>query len=335
MSIRQQVALAAGVSEATVSHVVNKSKYVSPELEARVLAAIKKYDYHPSTIARSMVTKRSNHVAMLVNDLKNPRYAAIAEAMQKTAANYGYIVSIIDFNSFEMDNNQVMDLISRNIDGIFVATYTDDLKPALDKAMSSGIKVISAVKEFGIVLNTDYVPSLDEMMKDLKGLGHERVAYISGYSIKESQHSKFEAFKSAVRKYGMEEDTALIVDGKPPYRADFRAGYDGAKELLERKARMTAIFAVNDLAAIGVLAALREEGLHVPEDISIVGCDNIDMAEFMDPPLSTLDVPKEKMGEAAMKMLLKLMKKEPCEDVWIPSEYIRRKSVSLVKREGV
>lgn len=335
MSIRRQVALEAGVSEATVSHVINKSKYVSPELERRVQNAIKKYDYHPSTIARSMVTKRSNHLAMLVNDLQNPRYAAIAEAMQKAAANYGYIVSIIDFNSFEMDNNQVMDLISRNIDGIFVATYTDDLKPALDKAMKSGIKVISAVKEFGIVLNTDYSVSLKEMMKDLKSLGHKRVAYISGYSVKESQHSKFEAFKEELHRNQMAEEEILIVDGKEPYRADFKAGYDGTKELLKRNAGMTAIFTVNDLAAIGAVTALKEEGLKVPEDISVIGCDNIDLAQYMDPPLATLDVPKEKMGYAAMDMLLKLMRKEPCDDMWISSSYIRRASVGAAKKENV
>lgn len=331
MATRRDVAKEAGVSEATVSHVINNTKYVSPELKKRVLQAIDKLDYCPSPIAQSMVTKKSKHVAILVNDLKNPRYAGIAEAMQNEAAKYGYIVSLIDFQSFGIRHERVAQMISRNLDGIFVATYVDKLAGALKVAMSSGIKIICAGDGFGTILNTDYADAIDDMVRDLVSQGHTRIAYLSGYSVKETRHSKFQAYVDALHHNGLAYDSNLVVDYNPTQEVSFKTGYESMRILLERGTEVTAVFAVNDLAAVGAMKAIREYGLRIPEDISVVGCDNIELCDYVTPMLSTIEVPKEDMGRKAMQMLLRLIKGVDVKDMWITATYFKRDSTGIAK----
>ena len=121
MSKRKEVAAAAGVSEATVSHVINGTKYVSPELAARVRKAIEEKGYYLNQAARCLATNRSGHLALVVNNLKNPRYAEVAEAMQEEARKRGYIVSAIDINIFNFNEDAIFDLIARNVDGLFLS----------------------------------------------------------------------------------------------------------------------------------------------------------------------------------------------------------------------
>lgn len=327
MATREEVARLAKVSVATVSHVVNGTKYVSPELERRVREAISALDYVPNMAARSMVTKRSNHIAVLANDLKNPRYAAIAEVMQQIAAKLGYIVSVINYTSFDVSREQFSNLLSRNIDGLFVATYFDELDELLQHAADRGVKVIAAGKRYSAVLNTDYQQATHQMVRDLAGLGHRRIGFISGFSVNESHHAKFQHYQEALLAHGLEYDPGLVRDGRRPYAATLQVGYDGMNELLDRGLAMTAVYALNDLVAAGALRALTERGLRVPQDISLVGCDNVELSRFCSPPLATIDVPKEDMGRIAMEMLSKLLSGRLCEDVWINSTYIRRASV--------
>lgn len=337
MVTRREVALEAGVSEATVSNVINHAKYVSPELEKKVMDAVHKLQYCPNSIAQSMVTKKSRHVAVLVNDLKNPRYAAIAEAMQNEAAKYGYIVSLIDFESFEVDTGGVGKMVSRCLDGIFVATYMDKLADALTTVMNSGIKIICAGEGFGTILNTDYAKAIEDMVRNLVRRGHERIAFLSGYSVRESKHSKFQAYVNALERCGLPYDPELVVDYNPTREVSLKTGYESMRILLERNTAATAVFAVNDLAAIGAMKALRERGLRVPDDISLIGCDNIELSEYVTPRLSTIEVPKEEMGRKAMQMLLRLIEGEEVKDTWITASFCERESTGtcIVPEKGM
>lgn len=321
MSKRKEVALAAGVSEATVSHVINGTKYVSPELTMRVRKAIEEKGYRLNNAARCLATSRSGHLALIVNNLKNPRYAEVAEAMQEEARTRGYIISTIDINLFNFTEDAVFDLISRNIDGLFLATYIDSMEPAIRRAYEHGIKIISGNPAFGKVLDVDYKPAIRDMVSRLAALGHERIAYLSGYSIRESNHEKYRDFCDALESQGLLADRQLIIDGEPPFVADMDAGYHAMNQLLERTRDFTAVFAVNDLVAVGALKALREQGLRVPEDVSVVGCDNIQFASYMDPPLATIRVPKAEMGRIAADMLCDIINGTPCEDTVLISEF--------------
>lgn len=321
MSKRKEVALAAGVSEATVSHVINGTKYVSPELTMRVRKAIEEKGYRLNNAARCLATNRSGHLALIVNNLKNPRYAEVAEAMQAEARTRGYIVSTIDINLFNFTEDAVFDLISRNIDGLFLATYIDSMEPAIRRAYEHGIKIISGIPGFGKVLDVNYKQAIRDMVSRLAELGHERIAYLSGYSLRESNHEKYMNFCDALKDQGLSPDPNLIVDGEAPFVADMDAGYHAMSQLLERTRDFTAVFAVNDLVAIGALKALREQKLRVPEDVSVVGCDNIQFASYMDPQLATIRVPKAEMGKIAADMLCDIINGTPCDDTVLISEF--------------
>ncbi len=314
MSKRKEVALAAGVSEATVSHVINGTKYVSPELTERVRQAIKEKGYYPSQAARCLATNKSGHLALVINNLKNPRYAEVAEAMQEEARKKGYIVSTIDINIFNFNEAAVIDLISRNIDGIFLATYTDSMEMAIQKACESGIKVVSGCKEFGKVLKIDYEESIDDMVHYLADRGHKRIAFLSGYSLKESRHEKYPNFCRAMETYNLPVQPELLIEGKPPYVIDMDTGFEAMNQLLDKKVEVDAVFAVNDLVAIGAMKALRKRGVNVPDDISVVGCDDISFASYMEPELATIVVPKARMGKLAIDMLCDILDGKSCDD---------------------
>lgn len=321
MSKRKEVALAAGVSEATVSHVINGTKYVSPELTMRVRKAIEEKGYRLNNAARCLATSRSGHLALIVNNLKNPRYAEVAEAMQAQARARGYIVSTIDINLFNFTEDAVFDLISRNIDGLFLATYIDSMEPAIQRAYEHGIKIISGMSRFGCVLDVSYRKAIGDMIGKLISLGHRRIAFLSGYSTKETEHEKYSDFCGELAAHGLLADPELIVDGIPPYVADMDAGYHAMKQLLERGRDFTAVFAVNDLVAIGAMKALREQKLRVPEDVSVVGCDNIQFSSYMNPELATIRVPKAEMGRLAADMLCDIIGGAACENKILVSEF--------------
>lgn len=321
MSKRKEVALAAGVSEATVSHVINGTKYVSPELKARVQKAIEEKGYRLNHAARCLATNRSGHLALVVNNLKNPRYAEVAEAMQEEARKLGYIVSTIDINIFNFSEDAIFDLISRNIDGLFLATYIDSMEPAIRRACENGIQVVSGTPEFGKVLKVRYRQSILDMVHRLRELGHSRVAYLSGYSIKESKHEKYMDFCYAMKQNGLEVIPELLVDGEAPYIADLDSGFRAMNRLLERKEKFSAVYAVNDLVAIGAIRALREKGIGVPEEVSVIGCDNIPFASYVYPQLATISVPKAEMGRAAAQMLSAIINGQPCEDRILESSF--------------
>lgn len=328
MYTRQDVAKLAHVSVATVSNVLSGKKYVSSPLQKRVHDAIEELGYLPNQAARCLATKQSRHLAIIVNDICNPRYAEVTEAMQKEAASHGYIVSIVDITRFGIGSGQVFDLIARNVDGIFVATYIDEMRADIERAMQSGICVVSGTSDLGAVLKIDYQAAIDEMIADLAGLGHRSIGFISCYSIHETQHDKYKCYCSALQSCGLPINPSLVVDGCPPYHADLETGYAATRELLARGIELTAVFAVNDLAAIGACRAIREAGLRIPQDISVVGCDDIAFSQYTEPKLSTIHVPKAEMGRRAVRMLNCQLNGGACENVCMPSGYVRRQTVA-------
>lgn len=321
MSKRKEVAEAAGVSEATVSHVINGTKYVSPELTARVRKAIEEKGYYLNQAARCLATSRSGHLALVVNNLKNPRYAEVAEAMQAEARKRGYIVSTIDINIFNFREDAIFDLISRNVDGLFLATYIDSMEPAIRRACESGIQVVSGCAQFGRVLKIDYEQSIQAMVRHLADLGHRRIAFLCGYSLKESAHEKYPNLCRAMEAYSLPVVPELMVDGEAPYIAGLDTGFGAMERLLKTGVRFDAVFAVNDLVAIGAMKALRQQGYRVPEDVAVVGCDDIPFASYVEPELATISVPKAEMGRLAAEMLCDILAGRPCQDHLLETTY--------------
>ena len=324
---REDVAKTAGVSGTTVSHVLNGTKAVTPEVRQRVLEAAEKLNYHPSLVARGLATKETKQIAILVKSLQNPYYSAIHEGVQNVAAREGYIVSVLSTHNSPAENMNTM--LARGMDGVIVAAasslreFEDFLKP------SSPMAFVSA--EVAVHFYRDAV---SDMVSTFYCLGHRRVAFLSGLSINNPSHYRYRDFVDALQTYGMNTSPELFVNGDGA--TDEESGYRAADILLKRKVPFTGVFTTNDLMAMGAMKRFWEEGLRIPEDISICGCDGITASAYTSPPLSTLETHAEDLGAYLMYQLLeKLQPGRECPHLeqQLQAEFVLRDSMGPVLRK--
>ena len=325
--IRKDVALLAGVSGTTVSHVLNGTKAVTPEVRQRVLAAAKELNYHPSLVARGLVTKETKQIAILVKSLQNPYYSAIHEGIQRVATKEGYLVSVLSTQNSPAQNMQTM--LARGMDGVIIAS-TSSLREFEDFLTPSGPMAFVNAE----VASHFYREAVFAMVRAFHDLGHRRIAFLSGLSVKKPAHYRYYDFMDALHTYGMECEETLLVDGDGT--TDEQSGYRAADTLLKRGVRFTAVFAANDLMALGAMKRFWEAGLRIPEDISICGCDDIFAASYTTPPLATLQSHAVTLGEYLMYQLLEKMQPErinPLSDKQIHAEFVLRESMGPARKE--
>jgi DNA-binding LacI/PurR family transcriptional regulator len=307
MTTREEVAKLAGVSTATVSNVLGGTKYVSDELKAKVENAVAKLNYIPNHAAQMLNTKRNNQFAILVSDISNPYYGEIAAGMEETTKLHNYLLSIC--SSEGNSENYINLLLGQHLAGIFLAITNDALEEKIiNRFLDQQIPVVcgrSKSENKNLLISTmevDYDHAIFKMMGYLYDLGHRRVGYLAG--LEENTHdSRITCFKEAGEKFGFAMDDALFCYGSFPYRTDAESGYLGMKRLLREQKNLTAVFCTNDLMAFGAMKAIREAGLHIPSDISVIGCDNIFFSESISPSLTTLDVPKRELGRRVAHQL--------------------------------
>lgn len=320
---RKDVALRAGVSEATVSHVLNNTKYVSTELRLRVLEAVNALGYKPNEVARSLVTKTTRHVAIVVTDIKNPYYAEITEGMQEVASKEGYLVSLVRWEDASSEQ-ELLELSHRYIDGVFLAATRANMNDLSQKLMEQGMAVVQDIW-------VDYQPAIETMMDYLASLGHRHIAFLSGLALNTPGEERYPGYLRGLARNGLTVDDSLVIDGTPPYRTTIQSGYDAMNKALAAPTPPTAVFALNDLMALGAMQAIRAKGLRVPDDVSVVGCDDIYLADSVDPPLTTLRVPKLDMGRLAMNQLLQQIRERHHERASVKAELILRRSTGMAR----
>lgn len=324
MSTREDVARLAGVSGATVSYVLNNTKQVTPEVRKRVLKAAKDLGYQPNMVARSLVTKQTMHVALLVDNLTNPYYCQIAEGVQSVASEHGYLVSSLAVNV--SNHTSILELTSRGVDGILFAVGTHDVHTYIREDIPAFF--LWEQEELS------YRNAIFDMVRCLKEHGHERIAFLSGIPIEQANHYRYIHFLEALREEHIPFDPELVVNGAAFGDTDERAGMEATRRLLDRGVPFTAIFAVNDLMALGCYRQLRLAGYRVPEDVSVVGCDGIPILAHMYPALSTLDMKAFEVGRRMMYSLIEKMypgkTKQPL-DWKIEGEFLNRESIGRRK----
>lgn len=318
MVSRKDVAIAAGVSQATVTNVFNRVKFVSPEIREKVMQAAAEVGY------RDVSTME---FVLLVKDASNPYNGLLLSGMREAAIKYGAEVSMILVDN---DADKVIEvLVKRKVAGIFSAISEDAIDQRMRKTLeNSGIGFSSSWEDFRI----DFQEAIDQMITYLFSMGHSRIAFLSGIPMKEESNIRFTSFCRAIEKKGGTVHKELLVDGVFPYATDMDSGYQAAKKLLLSGAKFTAIFAVNDLMALGASRALQEAGLSVPTDVSIVGCDNIRFGEYATPPLTTLDVSAKEMGRQIIYTLLQKSRGIDVQQIHIVPQLIVRKSTGSAKK---
>lgn len=316
---RKEVAEMAGVSVATVSYVLNKTKHVTPEVEKRVMDAVKELGYQPNMLAKSLVTKETKHIAMLLDNMQNPYYFEVLEGVQYVAEKHGYIVSVISVNYSKRE--KVLEMVSRGVDGMILATGS----LGITEFMKSQLPTVYD----GELVRVHYRQAIFDMVEHLKAKGHRKIAFLSGLPLNNPSHVRYHDFCDAMREHGLGIDRALLVDGDG--RADECAGKDAVDRLLRRNVEFTAVFAITDLMAIGVIRRLSELNKKVPSEISVVGCDGIPMGQYFSPALSTIEINGFQVGQALMKSLIVKMKPETTEyqGEWnLYGEFCDRETVS-------
>ncbi|MQA11555.1 MAG: substrate-binding domain-containing protein [Pseudonocardiaceae bacterium] len=305
MNIRD-VAAAAGVSVATVSRVISPKSAdqpIRPQTRQRVLDAIDKLGYRPNDLARALLHQRTSAVGLVVPDISNPYYPALVRGVEDTASTRGYRVVLCNTDRNVQKTTAYLDtLVKTRVDGIIIAGGSTTMPMLRDVLQPYRTKVVVVGRhrlEFPSV-RVDNVAAVRDAVEYLIGLGHRRIGFIAGPLSSNTVQDRLEGYRQALRAAGVESPDELVREG------DFQeqSGYDIARSLPDWPVRPTALVAANDRMAVGAMAALADAGLRVPDDVSLVGFDDVSLASYIRPALTTVSVPTYEMGQAAMEMLL-------------------------------
>ena len=301
---RTDVAKLAGVSTATVSNVMNNSHKVKEETVARVLYAMERLNYQPNMVARSLSTRKTMQIGIVLEDVQNPYYGKIVKYFEAAANQRGYFVNIC-IGSDNLDH-YFDNFIARGLDGAFVAALPSTFDAGkLDHLLKNDIKLVVSGN---VDVDTTRIASIENHYTDamrraidyLMGLGHRSIAYLSGLGMDLRYDLRCMTYLRHMQEV---ELPSILVDGEAPYHTDVRAGYRQAQRLLESKRRFTAVICGNDLMAIGAMRAFREQGLRIPEDVSVMGFDGITLGRYLSPSLTTMAVDAKAFGEKAFELL--------------------------------
>lgn len=331
---QRDIAREAGVSPATVSRVINGSVRVNEYTRRRVEQAIRRLNYHPDQIARSLRVRKTHTVGFLVPDIANPFFPEVLKGLEGTCSAAGY--TIVLQNTDERVRQEVLAisaLLSHRVDGM-VAIPVKDSGPSIVAIQRS------VVPAMPLVLIDRHVPRLDvdaviidneggaaAAVEHLIGLGHRRIGVIHGPLSCTPGSGRWAGAVSVLKRFGLPSEKPYVLEG------DFRkaSGYRLTRRLMELPDPPTALFVGNNLMTIGAYECLRDMRLRIPEDISLVGFDDFDLANYLDPPITVVDRPMEEMGRVAGQLLLDRINgtlQDPPRLVVLPTRMLIRGSTS-------
>lgn len=327
------IAEKAGVSKATVSYVINNKAGVGEETREKVLKIIDDLNYKPNSVARGLAGQSTEMIGLIIPDITDMFYADIIRGVELVANKLDYTINLCTTHGEEAKEKKMLEYFSSGrVDGIILMVYGVDNK------------LLVELKERRIpFVLIDYSQNQDQFCNIvidnywggykaadyLIGLNHKKIAYIHGIKDNIDDQKRFSGFKEA-----MAENDLMINKKYIEYGAYTRkGGYQAAKELLSRAELPTAVFAANDQMAIGVINAIQEEGLSVPEDISVIGFDDIEASRLMSPGLTTIRQPTYEMGKlAAEKIFSELKDEESCkENINLKAKLVIRESCAELK----
>ena len=301
-----QVALRANVSPATVSRVTNGRATVAKHLAKRVWKAIDELGYTPNPQARALVSGRSRVLGLLVSEITNPFFPELMQSFEDLAGERDFEVMVGSTNyNRERAKVFIRRLVQRRVEGVAVMTFRAE-SHLLDELIAHNIPVVtidvSANSARSLVLEVDYAQGIDQAVQHLALLGHRRIGFASGPMPHLTNVRRRDAFLRSVKKIGLLAQNAPIFIGDHT----FEGGTLAAVHFLDMSAPPTAIVCSNDMMAVGVLRVMAERGVSVPRDMSVVGFDDIDLAEFVNPPLSSVRMSRRDLPQAAFKGLEQL-----------------------------
>jgi DNA-binding LacI/PurR family transcriptional regulator len=323
----KDIARQAGVSHCTVSRALHYSPLINAKTAERIREIARRSGYVPNAVARSLVSRSTQTVGVVVTTIADPFIGEVVEGIESTAKEHGYSVILANSNADPELEIKVVDSFSqRRVDGILV---TASRVGALHGERLAGTNVPIVMinnqhpGDFAHSVGIDNVAATREIVGHLIKLGHRRIAYIGDRSGYQSDAERFSGYRAMLKIARLAFDPRLVVrgDGRP------EEGEVATAQLLELADPPTAIFCYNDMTALGSLRAATARGLRIPEDVSIAGFDDLFVASYTSPPLTTIRQPKQEMGRRAMSILWELLsEKEPESRILLPGELIIRGS---------
>ncbi len=329
-----EIARRANVSTATVSRTINQSGAVKPATARKVWRVVAELNYFPNSHARALVSGRSRLLGLIVSDITNPFFSELIRSFESHAAQqqYDLLITSTDYETTRMTAT-LRRMLERKVDGVAVMTSEMDLGLIRELSRRGVPIVFMDVGQMGPRMShvsIDYGNGIHQAVNHVVGLGHKHVAFISGPLALHSARTRRQAFIEAMRLHGIVPDRRMMREGT--HTAE--GGEREMSALLRLSKRPTAVVASNDWTAIGALHAIQSEGLRVPEEISLVGFDDIPLVSYTTPALTTVRMSAVDVGSTAFQALFRMIGGEKTEgDVFqIPTKLVIRDSTAKAKR---
>ncbi|WAT08245.1 ribose operon transcriptional repressor RbsR [Rouxiella badensis] len=309
MPTMKDVARLAGVSTSTVSHVINNNRFVSDSIREKVNVAIGELNYAPSALARSLKINQTRTIGMLITSSSNPFYSEVVQGVERSCYERGYSLILCNTDGDEERMNRSIEtLLQKRVDGL-IMMFTEHHCPSQD--------TLSRYPSIPAVM-MDWAPfaGLNDIIQDnafiggkmatehLIEQGYRRIACIIGPTDKTTSTQRQDGYRHAMKEAGLVIPEGYEVTGD----FEFSGGLTAMQQLLALPQRPDAVFAGNDAMAVGVYQAIYQQGLRIPQDIAVMGYDDIQLAQYLTPPLTTIHQPKDELGELAIDTLLHRLK---------------------------
>lgn len=342
------IAKIANTSPATVSRVLSNSGYpVSQKLSKKIHKIAKEMKYVPNMLGRQLKTNKSNTIGVIVPTISNPFYSSVVFGIEETARKNGYNVLLCNSQqSPELEIEYLQTLFQKQVQGIIISSISGKIE-LLNDYIAKGLSVVTIDETFddlkdGYQIGFDYRRGGYLATKYLKEKGHEKIAYVTAPLDRPSRQGIFQGYRDALLEFDLRthnhwvqisDDINENMDGSS---YEFTNGKKLTRQIISSSDLPTAILVCNDMTAIGVLNELVTQGIKVPEEISVVGFDNIEMGQMITPPLTTIEHPKYEMGMFACNMLFERLNgdKSKLKEIVLQPQLIERKSVEDLKMKN-
>jgi len=324
----QDVAKRAGVSIATVSRVLNNAPHVRPEIRRKVLRAVKALNYQPNRTAQRLRARQSKVLGLIISDIQNPFFTSVVRGIEDVAYQNGYSLVLCNSDEDPEKEKLYVDVMrAEAVAGVIIASASET-QPHIDTLLDTHIPVVALdrrIKDRRVdsVLVSN-VQGAYQAVTHLIERGHRYIGFIGLPLNRTTGRERFEGYQRALRQHHLPVVRARmrISDAKQ------QGGYAAAQDLLAHQPRLTALFVANNLTTLGALQAIHERGLRIPDDISIVGFDDMPWATLLHPPLTAVAQPTYELGRQAAELLLARLKdpRKPVAHVQLPTTLIVRGS---------
>lgn len=309
MATIKEVATAAGVSPSTVSRILANDTWGKEETRKRVLDAIKELQYNPNALARQFRTQETKTIIVIIPDLSNTIFHEITLGIEAEADAHNYKVLIVDTKrQLSLESYYLNAIQQHEYDGV-ISMDANIPRKLLEQFAAKYPLVVALMNIPGSQIPTvriDNIAATAAAMKHLIRLGHKSIAHITSSSDLFAYKERLDTYREELIKNNLSVNPQLIKAGE----ATISGGFEMANQLIASGEKFTAIFAAGDTMAMGAISALRQKGIRVPEDVAVVGFDDLEVSSYYNPPLTTIRQPKYKIGQYAFSKLLSIMKEE-------------------------